>query len=47
MNSVSRSILAIKLTKVPLEISASHIENEIIQGLVGFENVAPRRYRES
>lgn len=40
--SLSSEVLAIKLTKVPVEVSASHTENEVLQSLLGAEeNVLP------
>lgn len=32
-------VLAIKLTKVPVEVTASHTENEVLQSLLGAEEV--------
>ena len=32
-------LLAIKMTKVPISVSVSHVENEVIQTLCMMENV--------
>ena len=39
IGTIKCRVLAIKLTKVPVEVSASHTENEVLQPLLGAEEV--------
>ena len=39
IEAIRYRVLAIKLTKVPVEVSASHTENEVLQSLLGAEEV--------